>query len=277
MKHAYTPAEVGQLSDRQISRILNGHPVRVKHGSNHTLHLSSEQHKKLMKAHKKGSAITLIFDPYQIDSHQHIRGAGFGKLGKLVKSASNNLVKSAKNELKQHIPKAKELLLKQATEAIEKYAEKTEDKLQGHGFKNLMKGASNHLVNHAKKEGLKHLPRAKELALRHATQVIERYGGLAEDRLQGQGVGRFFKRAKRGIKKIGHVLAPVGKVLKPIAQEFGKALLEQGKEALIQGAMGAMTGMSVKRRRKRKSGGALMPAGYSGSGFSGIKWQDSEE
>ena len=277
MKQAYTPVEVGQLSDRQISRILNGHPVRVKHGSNHTLHLSSEQHKKLMKAHKKGSAITLIFDPYQIDSHQHIRGAGFGKLGKLVKSASNNLVKSAKNELQQHIPKAKELALKRATEAIEKFGGLAEDKLQGHGFKNLMKGASNHLVKHAKKEGLKHLPRAKELALRHATQVIERYGGLAEDRLQGQGVGRFFKGVKKGFKKVGKALKPVGKVLKPIAQEFGKALLEQGKEALIQGAMGAMTGMSVKRRRKRKSGGALMPAGYSGSGFAGIDWGDSEE
>ena len=54
-----------------------------------------------MKAHKKGSAITLIFDPYQIDSHQHIRCSGFGKLGKLVKSASNNLVNSAKDELNE--------------------------------------------------------------------------------------------------------------------------------------------------------------------------------
>ena len=130
MKQAYTPVEVAKLSDRQLSRILNGHPVRVKHGSNQTLHLSSEQHKKLMKAHKKGSAITLIFDPYQIDSHQNIRGSGFGKLGKLVKSASNNLVNSAKNELKQHIPKAKELALKRATEAIEKYSQVAEDKLQ---------------------------------------------------------------------------------------------------------------------------------------------------
>ena len=45
MKQAYTPVEVAKLSDRQLSRILNGHPVRVKHGSNQTLHLSSEQHK----------------------------------------------------------------------------------------------------------------------------------------------------------------------------------------------------------------------------------------
>ena len=286
MKQAYIPVEVAKLSDRQISRILNGHPVRVKHGGNHTLHLSSEQHKKLMRAHKKGSAITLVFDPFQMQEHDHIRGAGFGKLGKLVKSASNNLVKSAKNELKQHIPKAKELALKRATEAIEKFAEKTEDKLQGHGFKNLMKGASNHLVKHAKRELKQHIPKAKELALRHATQAIERYGGLAEDRLQGQGVGRFFKGVKKGFKKVGQALKPVGRVLKPIAQEFGEQLLEHGKQALLTGAMGALGGMGVKhhkrvsgrgRPRKRKSGGALMPAGYSGSGFAGIKWEDSEE
>ena len=172
------------------------------------------------------------------------------------------------------------MALKRATEAIEKFGGLAEDKLQGHGFKNLMKGAANHLVKHAKKEGLKQLPRAKELALRHATQVIERYAGKAEDKLQGQGVGRFFKGVKKGFKKVGKVLKPVGQVLKPIAQEFGKALLEQGKEALIQGAMGAMTGIGVKRRRKRKAGsGSLMPAGsgLGGTRFSGIDWGDSEE
>ena len=137
-----------------------------------------------------------------------------------------------------------------------------------------MKGASNHLVKHAKKEGLKHLPRAKELALKRATEAIEKYACVAEDKLQGQGVGRFFKGVKKGFKKVGHALKPVGRVLKPIAQEFGEQLLEHGKQALLTGAMGALGGMGVKRKRKRKSGGALMPAG---SGFKGIDWGDSEE
>jgi hypothetical protein len=99
-------------------------------------------------------------------------------------------------------------------------------------------------------------------------------------------VGRFFKGVKKGFKKVGRALAPVGRVLKPIAQEFGEQLLEHGKQALLTGAMGALGGMGVKhhkrvsgrgRPRKRKSGGALMPAGYSGSGFQGIDWGDSEE
>ena len=122
--------------------------------------------------------------------------------------------------------------------------------------------------------------------LKHATEAIEKYAGVAEDKMQGQGVGRFFKGVKKGFKKVGKVLKPVGKVLEPIAKDFGNALLEQGKTALLTGAMAAMGGMGMKHRkrvsgrgrpRKRKSGGALMPAGYSGSGFKGIDWGDSEE
>ena len=127
MKQSYTPVEVAKLSDRQVSRILNGHPVRVKHGGHNEMHLSSEQHKKLMRALKKGSAITLILDPFQIEGHQHLRGAGFGKM---------------------------------------------------------LKGVGKHLVKHAKKEGLKHLPKAKEYAMKHATEAIEKYAGGAENHLQ---------------------------------------------------------------------------------------------
>ena len=96
MKHNYTPVGLEQLSERQTSRLLNGHAVRVKHGSKHKVFLSTEQHKKLMKAHKKGSAVNLVFDPYQMEGHSHLRGAGFGKM---LKGASKHLVKYAKRKV----------------------------------------------------------------------------------------------------------------------------------------------------------------------------------
>jgi len=70
----YHEIGIQKLSPAQISRILNGHGVRVKHGTHHKIHASTEQHKKIMSAHKKGKAHTLTFDPYQIAQHQHLRG-----------------------------------------------------------------------------------------------------------------------------------------------------------------------------------------------------------
>ena len=74
----YHKVKIGQLSHTQISRLLNGHGVRVSHGSNHEIELSKEQLKKYMKAKEKGKAITLTMDPFQMENHQHLRGSGSG-------------------------------------------------------------------------------------------------------------------------------------------------------------------------------------------------------
>ena len=57
----YHPVSIVHLSANQISKLLNGHPVRVKHGQGHQIEVSAEQHKKLQKAHAKGSASTIQF------------------------------------------------------------------------------------------------------------------------------------------------------------------------------------------------------------------------
>ncbi len=49
----YHKVKIGQLSTTQISRLLNGHGVRVSNGSNHEIELSKEQMKKYMKALEK--------------------------------------------------------------------------------------------------------------------------------------------------------------------------------------------------------------------------------
>ena len=62
----YHKVKIGQLSNPQISRLLNGHGVRVSNGSNHEIELSKEQLKKYMKALEKSKAMTLTMDPFQM-------------------------------------------------------------------------------------------------------------------------------------------------------------------------------------------------------------------
>lgn len=69
----YHEVGVQALSPKQVSRILNGHAVRVKMGSGHKMHVSTEHAKKLHRAHMKGSAVTVVLDPYAIEKNQHLR------------------------------------------------------------------------------------------------------------------------------------------------------------------------------------------------------------
>ena len=72
----YHKTSIERLSPAQISKLVRGQRIRVKHGHGHEVHLSSEQHKKLHAAHRRGAGITLEFDPYQQQMHQG-RGDGF--------------------------------------------------------------------------------------------------------------------------------------------------------------------------------------------------------
>ena len=73
----YHKVSIKNLSSNQVSKLLNGHPVRVNVGAGHQIELSAEQYKKLHKAHSKGGAASTIrFDPFQIARHQTLRGQG---------------------------------------------------------------------------------------------------------------------------------------------------------------------------------------------------------
>lgn len=73
----YSPIGIDSLSNAQISKLLKGHGVRVRHGSRHKIHVSTEQHKKIHRAHLKGAGVTLVLDPYQQQMHEELRGCGF--------------------------------------------------------------------------------------------------------------------------------------------------------------------------------------------------------
>ena len=67
---------IDKLSPNQLSKLLKGESVRIKSGTHHKVHLSVEQSKKHHKAHLKGKAVQIRFDPYQIANHAHLRGRG---------------------------------------------------------------------------------------------------------------------------------------------------------------------------------------------------------
>ena len=83
----YHKASISPLSGTQISKILNGHSVRVSAGNEHDIELSKEQLKKFSKAYKTGKGMTLTMDPYQIQNHQHLRGGNITKVAKTVGKA----------------------------------------------------------------------------------------------------------------------------------------------------------------------------------------------
>ena len=89
----YHKTSISPLSSTQISKILNGHSVRVSHGDKHDVELSKEQFKKFAKAHKNGKAMTLTLDPFQIQSHQHLRGSG--NLKRTARGSAKRLMISA--------------------------------------------------------------------------------------------------------------------------------------------------------------------------------------
>jgi hypothetical protein len=79
----YYEVGIQKLSENQLSKLRNGHPVRVKLGNHHKICLSVQQLKKLNTASKKGSASTISFDPYQLEAH----GSGIlGNIGKKAKA-----------------------------------------------------------------------------------------------------------------------------------------------------------------------------------------------
>jgi len=81
----YIENGVEKLSKAQVSKLLNGHRVRVKKGQGAKIHLTEEHSKKLHKAHMKGSGTTIQLDPYAIASNQHLRQAVAGAVKQAVK------------------------------------------------------------------------------------------------------------------------------------------------------------------------------------------------
>ena len=93
----YHKASIAPLSSTQISKILNGHSVRISAGNGHDIELSKEQLKKFARAQKTGKGMTLTMDPFQMQNHQHLRGSG--NLKKTAKGSAKRLIVAGTDRL----------------------------------------------------------------------------------------------------------------------------------------------------------------------------------
>lgn len=219
----YHKIGIQRLSPSQISKLLNGHKIRVKHGQGHEIHASEEQHKKIMAAHRKGKAHTMQFDPFQIAQHQHLRhgsmhhgygeglvhhgsmhhgygdGEGiFDTVGSVARAVAPTLIDYGADALKQRL---------------------------GHG------------------EGIKHRGRPRK----HARKTPKHHASMGEGRAVG--------RRRRGHGEGEGVFGSVARAVAPIAIDYGARALKS--------RLGLGEGMHSRSRYSHKSHGeALYPAGY---------------
>jgi hypothetical protein len=230
----YHPVPISELSPRQISRLLNGHPVSIKPNPNgrHYLNSSLEQVKKMSKAYKKGSGLRVTLDPYQVDFH---RGSGF--LSNMLKA----VVPMAKNLVKETIlPQAQQFVMNKAQDLVPSLLQKGADKLQS---SKLGKYIPESVLDLAKEKG-------SELALSGLEKGLEKASDLAKAKI-GSGVRK--KLTKKELMLLEHLkykrgsgflndllgyIPYVGPMLKDLDKSFGGNGL------------------------KKKKGMALMPAGY---------------
>ena len=118
----YHSTGVQKLSPSQMSKLRNGHAVRIKQGSGNSLHLTDAQIKKLAQAHKKGAAYTITFHPEQAGKH----GSGFfGDIASRAKQFAISTVKKNRDLINPIIGRARSY----AKSGIQKLADKANEKV----------------------------------------------------------------------------------------------------------------------------------------------------
>ena len=223
----YHSTGVGKLSPSQMSKLRNGHAVRIKQGSGNTLHLTDPQIKKLQSAHKKGAAYTITFHPEQAEKH----GSGFfGDIASKAKAFAKKQIISNKDLLNPIIGRARSY----AKSGIQKLADKANEKIdyytpeiQGEGVVKPKRGRPK------KGEGI--------------------IGDVLKGLISTTGLG--VVKPKRGRKGKG--------IMSSLLKAVAPAIIDAAAGAV----KGKVEGMGRKRkagRPKGRGGGALFPAGNYG-------------
>jgi len=234
----YHKVKVGQLSNTQISRLLNGHGIRVSNGSNHEVELSKEQIKKFMKAREKGKAMTLTMDPFQMQNHQYLRGSGGG---------TGNLTKTSKGSAKRIITSATDRLIRA---------------LEG-------SGTDGNLIRTVKDSGKRLIVSGTDRAIR----AIEGsgIGGNIKATAKDSGKRLIVSGTDRAIRAIEG--SGVNRLKKAQRwEQFANATVRDGIDTVGKAArvyraatkptLSDMLGFGLKKRKARKmKGSALLPAG----------------
>ena len=233
----YHPASIAPLSESQITKALKGLPVRVSVGNQHDVELSAQQFKNLSKAHKKGKASTITFDPFQIQNHMHLLGSGVlkksarGNASRLITSATDRAIRAIQGGNITAVAKdsGKDVIVASGERAVRS--------IEGSGMKRRSRGGNITAV--AKDSG---------------KDVIVASGERAVRSIAGSGIGGSVNR----LKKAGRWEQFANTTIRDGIDTAGKAARVYYDSTNPMAQMGF--GLK-KRGRPRKSGGALYPAG----------------
>ena len=257
----YHPVGISKLSENQLSRLRNGHSVRVKLGNHHKVHLSVHQLKKLHAAHKHGKASTISFDPYQMEAH------GSGMFGDIARKAKAFVQKHHLQDIVNPVIAKAKRVGHHAVNRASHYAHSQLNRLQpieGHGMiGDAVRHTAGYMANekvldmvHRKRgEGLKHHHHAHHHHAHHgrglfggvfngAASLSNLIGGNGSDEASKvlNGIGGVANAFGLGV---AHKQHPIKKTRRPRTRK-GKGFLEDvGKFAKTHGKELAKKGVSA--------------------------------
>ena len=202
----YHSTGVQKLSPSQMSKLRNGHPVRIKQGSGNSLHLTDAQIKKLAQAHKKGAAYTITFHPEQAEKH----GSGFfGDIASRAKQFAISTVKKNRDLRNPIIGRARSY----AKSGIQKLADKANSQvdkytpeIEGEGIiGDALKGLIGMTGLGAKKKRGRPKKVGKcilsSIAKDVGPAIIDAAANAAKGKVEGMGIKRVGRPRKKASKK----------------------------------------------------------------------------
>ncbi len=196
----YHSTGVQKLSPSQMSKLRNGHAVRIKQGSGNSLHLTDAQIKKLAQAHKKGAAYTITFHPEQAEKH----GSGFfGDIKKFaistvrkIRDLINPIIGRARSYAKSGIQK----LADKANSQVDKYTPEIEGEgIIGDALKGFISTTGLGVVK--PKRGRKGKGIMSSLLKAVAPAIIDAAAGAVKGKVEGMGIKRVGRPRKKASKK----------------------------------------------------------------------------
>ena len=246
----YSEHGIDTLSKSQISRLLNGHAVRVKHGGIHRIKLSHEQSKKYHKSAMHGKGFNLHLDPFQISDHQHLRG---GELS-YDKFANNPNIKRIASAATDRAVKG----IAGSGLSYDKFANNPNIKrIASAATDRAVKGIAGGSLSYDK---FANNPNIKRIASAATDRAVKGIAGGSVNRINK--FNRWTGALGQAYQGVARAVAPVAKPIFHAGTEAAVSYINPTPEDLIMQSMG---GSIRKRGRPRKMhGSALHQSGSSG-------------
>jgi hypothetical protein len=262
----YKSVGVAKLSETQKSRLRNGHPVRIKIGAGNKLHLTDAQIKKLQSAARRKAAYTLTMDPHQMAQHGQGLFGDISSTMKRIARKNKDLINPIIGRVKSGIHSGIDKLSSAAKGKVDEYIVP----IEGEGMKKkrgrpskgkgIIGDALKGLIGMTGLGMKKGRGRPKKATAASTVTVVQK---LTKTK-KGKGVLSSIAKAVLPTIIDAAAGAAKGKVSgMGVAQKknYGSGLKKVGKKTTKKVTK---VGGKVGRPRKKKAGGALYAAGYSG-------------